>query len=81
MRFVTNEAVEGFRLFLYEEEKSGNTIEKYMRDIRFFKKWLGSRELEKADVLEYKKELCEKYAPKSVNSILSSLNALFMYMG
>lgn len=32
-------------------------------------------------VLEYKNVLSEKYAPKSVNSILSSLNALFMHMG
>lgn len=31
-------------------------------------------------MLAYKKELFENYMPASVNSILSSLNALFMYM-
>ena len=80
MKTITNEIVSRFKLYLYEEEKSDNTIEKYIRDIRFFREWLGGGGIDKSVVLEYKKELCEKYAPKSVNSILSSLNALFMYM-
>ncbi len=80
MKTITKEIVEGFTLYLYEEEKSPNTIEKYMRDVHFFCKWLGGKSVDKSVVLAYKKELCEKYAPKSVNSILSSLNALFIYM-
>ncbi len=80
MKTITNETVSKFKLYLYEEEKSENTIDKYMRDLRFFREWLDGRGIDKFVVLEYKKELCEKYAPKSVNSILSSLNALFMYM-
>lgn len=80
MKTVTNEIVNRFKVYLYEEEKSDNTIEKYMRDIRFFREWVGNKGIDKSIVLEYKKELCDKYAPKSVNSILSSLNALFMYM-
>ena len=80
MKTITDKIVEEFKVYLYEEEKSDNTIEKYIRDVRFFYKWLGGRDVDKSVVLTYKKELCEKYAPKSVNSILSSLNALFMYM-
>ncbi|MBP3360066.1 MAG: tyrosine-type recombinase/integrase [Clostridia bacterium] len=80
MKAITDEIVNRFKLNLYEEEKSDNTISKYMRDIRFFREWLGVRELEKSSVLEYKKELCMKYAPASINSILSSLNALFAFM-
>ena len=80
MKTITNEIVKRFELYLYEEEKSDNTIEKYMRDIRFFREWLGGKGVDKSVVLAYKKELCEKYLPASVNSILSSLNALFMYM-
>ena len=80
MKTITNEIVKRFELYLYEEEKSDNTIEKYMRDIRFFREWLGGKSVNKSVVLAYKKELCEKYLPASVNSILSSLNALFMYM-
>lgn len=81
MKTITNEIVNRFKLYLYEEEKSDNTIEKYMRDIRFFREWLAGREIDKSTVLEYKKVLCEKYAPKSVNSMLSSINAFFLFMG
>ena len=80
MKTITNEIVKRFELYLYEEEKSDNTIEKYLRDIRFFREWLSGKSVDKSVVLAYKKELCEKYLPASVNSILSSLNALFMYM-
>lgn len=80
MQMITNEVIKNFENYLYEEERSENTIEKYMRDIRAFYDYTGNRELKKADVLEYKKLLCEKYMPASVNSVLSSLNALFMFM-
>lgn len=77
---ITNEIVKRFELYLDEEEKSDNTIKKYMRDLHFFREWLGGKRVDKSVVLQYKKELCERCVPKSVNSILSSLNALFTYM-
>lgn len=78
---ITNEMIKEFENRLYETEKSDNTTEKYLRDVRFFRQWLGNKNMDKTAVLAYKKALCEKYAPKSVNSILSSLNALFAFMG
>ena len=79
MKNITNEIVKRFEQYLYEEEKSDNTIEKYMRDIRFFREWLGGKGVDKSVVLAYKKELCEKYLPASVNSVLSSLNSFFTF--
>ena len=61
MKNITNEIVKRFEQYLYEEERSDNTIEKYMRDIRFFREWLGGKSVDKSVVLAYKKELCEKY--------------------
>ena len=81
MKTVTDEIIKKFELYLYEEERSDNTIDKYMRDIRFFRKWLKGRGIDKSAVIEYKKELCERYAMKSVNSMLSSINAFFAFMG
>lgn len=78
---INEEKLKGFKLYLYEEEKSKNTIEKYLRDIRFFVAWLGESELNKLAVLEYKKMLCKQFAPKSVNSMLSSLNTFFTFAG
>ncbi len=43
MKKITNEMIRDLKLYLYEEEKSDNTIEKYMRDIRFFREWLGGK--------------------------------------
>lgn len=80
-KIITNELINNFRIYLYEEERSDNTIEKYMRDIRFFREWLQDKSIDKSIVIEYKKELCERYAIKSVNSMLSSINAFFVFMG
>ncbi len=52
-----------------------------MRDIRFFRDWLQGRNIDKSLVIEYKKELCNRYAVKSVNSMLSSINAFFAFIG
>ena len=80
MRKITNELIESFKNYLIEEEKSENTIEKYIRDITFFMAWLCGQEVTKILALDYKKELCEKYAPASVNSVISSLNSFFGFM-
>lgn len=81
MRKITNELIHSFKTYLIEEEKSENTIEKYIRDVTFFMIWLNDQEVTKILALEYKKELCEKYAPASVNAAISSLNSFFSFTG
>lgn len=80
MRKITNGLILSFKEYLIEEEKSENTIEKYIRDITFFMAWLCGREITKILALEYKRELCRKYAPASVNAAISSLNSFFTFM-
>ena len=79
MKLLTNELIQRFKIYLTNEEKAEATIEKYLRDIYAFMGWLCGKEVCKEYVLHYKKELIEKYAPASVNSMLSSLNAFFAY--
>lgn len=79
MRQITNELIENFKIDLVEEEKAQATIEKYIRDILAFVEWLSGRTVEKQVVLEYKQKLIAKYAPASVNSVLSSLNRFFAF--
>ncbi len=81
MRKITNELIHSFKTYLTLEEKSENTIEKYIRDVTFFMIWLNDQEVTKILALEYKKELCEKYAPASVNAAISSLNSFFSFTG
>lgn len=79
MKIITNELIKKYEEFLFEEEKAPATIEKYIRDVVCFMNWLCGRSVEKAVVMEYKNMLIETYAPKSVNSIISSLNSFFNY--
>lgn len=81
-RILTEEKIEAFQLYLISEEKSKNTVEKYMRDVRTFAGRIGEKNITKSEVLAYKTSLiAENYAPRSINSMLASLNSLFSFLG
>lgn len=80
-RSITIRKIRTFRDYLYEDEKSENTVEKYMRDLRVFWDYVGERVISKSIVLEYKEMLKNKYAIASVNSMLAALNKFFRYIG
>lgn len=81
-RILTNEAVQSFKKYLQEEEKSSNTIEKYLRDVQAFVVHLNGAEVTKEVVVSYKNKLLSKsYATRSINSMLASLNSLFLFRG
>ena len=81
MKKITDKIIKKFKEYLIDEEKSKATIEKYIRDLTVFVCWLGGAELNKTMVLGYKEYIISKYAPASVNSILSSLNSFFDFIG
>ena len=66
--------LEHYGQYLAECEKSKNTIEKYLRDVRTFLIFSGERELSKEIILEYKKLLIEEYRTSSVNFMLIAVN-------
>ena len=76
---LTPELIEKFNNYLINEEKASATLEKYMRDIKAFSEWNLGSELNKRKVLDYKEYLIGKFAPASVNSVLSSLNSFFEF--
>ena len=59
------------------EEKSEAAVERYMRDVTAYIKWLDGREMSKELMIRYKAELESKYEAASVNTMLSSLNSYF----
>lgn len=81
MQIIKLKDIENYKEYLTEEERSQSTIDKYIRDITVFCQWINGRGIDKKAVLEYKEHLISTYAPRSVNSILSSLNSLFDYLG
>lgn len=78
---ITNEQIRSFALHLHEDEKSEATVEKYIRDVSAFSSFLRERELIKQEVIEYKKQISENYAPASVNSMLVSINSFLDFIG
>ena len=81
MRTIKGEQIRAFREFLGEEERAAATVEKYEKDVASFAAHVSGRELSKNEIVAYKNELIGRYAPASVNSILSSLNSFFTFMG
>ena len=80
--YLTKEITKRFEHYLREEEKSGNTVEKYMRDVHAFMVFLSENEVTKETVIAYKNKLiAENYAVRSINSMLASINSLFSFLG
>lgn len=79
---LNDELVGKFIKQLEEEEKSINTINKYIHDIKLFKEFLNEDEISKEKTIAFKKFLLEKkYAVRSINSMLTSINTLLSYLG
>ncbi len=80
-RFITSKMITDFETELRNDEKSSNTIEKYLRDVRCFATFAGESTIDKALVLEYKAQLEKEYALASVNSMLAAINSFFKFVG
>lgn len=81
-RVLTDDKISSFAIYLKNEEKSKNTIEKYIRDVKLFFAYVKSVEITKEKVIAYKNKLiCDNYAIRSVNSMIASINSLFVFLG
>lgn len=81
-RKITGGLLEKYKEYLYEQEKSRATIQKYMCDLDKLVEFIGDRELTKVLMIEYKEYLREKkdYKTSSINSFLVAANRFFEYM-
>ena len=79
--YLTSREIERFRNYLREEEKSENTMEKYIRDVTAFSAFCDGT-ITKDTVIAYKQNLIDSgYAVRSINSMLASINSLFSFLG
>ena len=79
-RIITAKTIAEFKEHLILEERSEITVEKYIRDVKVFAKYTQNSAITKEIVIAYKKHLQETYAVRSVNSMLASINSLFMFL-
>lgn len=81
-KILKKESIDAFRTYLIREEKSPATVQKYLRDVWVFQSFAGKRAVTKELVMAWKESLVGAcYAPRSVNSMLASLNGLLDFMG
>lgn len=81
-RQITREIIDGYRNYLYWEEKAAATIKKYVREVGIFAAWLSEREVTKELASQWKEELKNAgYDPRTVNAMLSAVNGFFSFMG
>ena len=76
---IDENMLEKYKKYLIEEEKSKNTVEKYMRDIKMFYQFSFGREITKELSIDYKKMLGDKYKATSANSMITALNSFFSF--
>ena len=78
---LTHEQLRAYAHHLLLEEKSGATMEKYLRDVQAFACWLDGRDISKELTSEWKSHLVSQdYAPTTVNAMLSALNSLLEFL-
>ena len=80
-RTITNSAINAFEKYLKDDEKSGNTVAKYLHDLYYFLNFTQGKTINKSMMLEYKALLCEQYAISSANSMIAAVNAFLRFMG
>ncbi len=78
---LTEQTIAAFAIHLERDEKSRNTIEKYLRDVRAFAAFVNGGTVTKETVIAYKQQAVAHYAVPSVNSMMASLNSLFLFLG
>lgn len=79
---ITQTHLTAFEDYLLREEKSAATVEKYLRDARAFVLYAEGKTVSKELTVAYKKSLEDTgYKPRSINSMLASLNSFLDYIG
>lgn len=81
MNKISTNSLMSFERYLTKEEKSRATVEKYLRDVRSFFRFLNTGSISKEQMIAYKEYLTDRYAPASVNSMLISLHSFLRYIG
>lgn len=78
---ISPQQITAFTQQLRHEERAPGTIEKYLRDLDHFARWLGSAPLTKETAAAWKDQLIAScYAPATINSMLAALNTFLRFI-
>lgn len=73
--------VKGYENYLVGEERSRNTIAKYIHDLKSYFVFLQGETVTKESLLCWKEKLAQSYLPASVNSMLAAVNGFLEWAG
>ena len=73
--------VRDYENYLVEEERSRNTITKYMRDLKSYFIFLQGEAVTKESLVCWKEKLTQTYLPASVKSMLAAVNGFLEWAG
>lgn len=80
--YIKNEDIANFKQHLIENERTTETISKYISDIKEFCQWNNNQSVTKQTLIDYKSHLQGKQLnPVTINSKLSVINGLFKFLG
>mgnify|MGYP002793691807 CR=1 FL=1 len=81
-RILTEDLIKAYQRKLEDEEKAKLTVQKYIRDIQKFYRFLPDKKnITRERILSYKQYLKENYCVSSANSMLVALNLFLEYGG
>lgn len=78
---ITQDDLTAYENHLYQEERSRNTISKYIHDLWAFHSFLDGKPLTKERLLVWKEHLMQTYAPATTNSMLAAVNGFLAWLG
>lgn len=78
---IASSMIDDFENHLRSDEKSENTIQKYLCDVRKLFYFANGREVDKTLVMSFKAFLVEKHETTSANSMIAAVNAFFRFLG
>lgn len=78
---ITLELINHYQSYLYNQERSLSTIQKYIRDIHKFMTYLNHQNVSKEQLIEYKQSLLDDYKTTGINSMLISIHSFLDFIG
>lgn len=80
-RNITQQRINLYCQWLYQNEKSRGTIKKYRYYLEQLLEYLQGQEIDKERLLQWKQELRKRLSPSTVNCALAALNGFLRYEG
>lgn len=80
LRMINTEMIDNYIVYLKEQERAKQTIQKYTHDLLALADFLPNQELTKGALLSWKEYLVANYLPASVNTMLAVINGFLNFM-